>query len=64
MEQDARVRVVPVLLALISLLVAILVAVFLTRSIARPIRQLSEAADSVRLGNWDVTVPGTPCCAN
>ena len=47
------------MLALISLLAAILVAVFLTRSIVRPIRQLSDVADSVRQGKWDVTVPGT-----
>jgi len=50
---------VAILLAAISLLAAILVAIFLTRSIARPIRQLSLVADSVRQGNWDVTVPGT-----
>ncbi len=50
---------VAIMLALISLLVAILVAIFLTRSIVRPIRQLSDVADSVRQGKWDVTVPGT-----
>ncbi len=50
---------VAILLALISLLVAILVAIFLTRSIVRPIRQLAEVADNVRLGKWDVSVPGT-----
>jgi signal transduction histidine kinase len=50
---------VAVLLAAISLLAAILVAIFLTRSIVRPIRQLSEVADNVRQGKWDVTVPGT-----
>ncbi|MBL8131830.1 MAG: response regulator [Anaerolineae bacterium] len=50
---------VAILLSLISLLAAILVAVLLTRSIVRPIRQLSEVADSVRQGRWDVIVPGT-----
>lgn len=50
---------VAILLALISLLMAILVAVLLTRSIVRPVRQLAAVADSVRLGNWDVSVPGT-----
>ena len=50
---------VAILLALISLLVAIFVAVFLTRSIVRPVRQLAAVADNVRLGNWDVSVPGT-----
>ena len=50
---------VAILLAVISLLAAILIAIFLTRSIARPIRQLSDVADSVRHGNWEVTVPGT-----
>lgn len=50
---------VAILLALISLLVAILVAMLLTRSIVRPIRQLSEVADNVRQGKWEVTVPGT-----
>lgn len=49
---------VAILLALISLLVAILVAILLTRSIVRPIRQLAQVADSVRLGNWEVSVPG------
>lgn len=49
---------VAILLSLISLLVAILVAILLTRSIVRPIRQLAEVADNVRLGNWDVNVPG------
>ena len=50
---------VALLLAGISLLAAILVAIFLTRSIVRPIRQLSQVADTVRQGSWDVTVPGT-----
>ncbi len=50
---------VAILLALISLLVAILVAVLLMRGIVRPIRQLAEVADNVRLGKWDVSVPGT-----
>lgn len=50
---------VALLLAVLSLLVAILVAILLTRSIVRPIRQLAEVADNVRLGNWDVSVPGT-----
>jgi signal transduction histidine kinase/CheY-like chemotaxis protein len=50
---------VAIILALISLLVAILVALFLTRSIVRPVRQLAEVADNVRLGRWDVSVPGT-----
>ncbi|MBK8021982.1 MAG: response regulator [Chloroflexi bacterium] len=50
---------VAVLLSLLSLLAAILVAILLTRSIVRPIRQLSEVADNVRQGRWDVTVPGT-----
>lgn len=48
-----------ILLAVISLLAAILVAILLTRSIVRPIRQLSDVADNVRQGNWDVIVPGT-----
>ncbi len=50
---------VAILLALISLLVAILVALLLTRGIVRPVRQLAEVADNVRMGNWDVSVPGT-----
>jgi signal transduction histidine kinase/ActR/RegA family two-component response regulator len=50
---------VAILLAALSLAAAVLVGILLTRSIVRPIRQLSEVADNVRLGNWDVTVPGT-----
>jgi signal transduction histidine kinase/CheY-like chemotaxis protein len=50
---------VAIFLSAVSLLAAILIAIFLTRSISRPIHQLSAVADNVRQGNWDVTVPGT-----
>ncbi len=48
-----------IMLSLLSLLVATLVGILLTRSIVRPIVQLSEVADTVRQGNWDVIVPNT-----
>ncbi len=43
----------------IALLIGVIVAVLLTRSIVRPILKLSAAADSVRQGSWDVNIPNT-----
>jgi signal transduction histidine kinase/ActR/RegA family two-component response regulator len=50
---------VAIILSIVSLLIAIMVAILFTRSIVRPIRQLAVVADSVRQGSWNVTVPGT-----
>ena len=46
-------------LSLLSLLIAIVVGILLTRGIVRPIQQLANVADAVRQGTWDVTVPYT-----
>jgi signal transduction histidine kinase/ActR/RegA family two-component response regulator len=50
---------IAILLSAIALLIAIIVAIFFTRSIVRPVQQLALVADTVRQGNWNVTVPGT-----
>lgn len=50
---------VAISLSALALLLALVVAVLLTRSIVRPILKLSQVADSVRQGNWDITVPNT-----
>ncbi len=50
---------VAILLSLLSLVLATVMGILLTRSIVRPIVQLSEVADTVRQGNWDVIVPNT-----
>lgn len=54
-----RTQQVAIFLSVLSLIVGMMVAVLLTRSIVRPIRQLAEVADRVRQGTWDVNVPGT-----
>jgi signal transduction histidine kinase len=58
-------RVVPLLgrlaLALLGgLLVAGLLAIYLSRRLTRPVLELSEVADEVARGNYDVAVPAVP----
>jgi signal transduction histidine kinase len=43
-----------------GLLVALLLAVYLSRRISRPLRRLSEAADQVATGNYSVELPTVP----
>jgi signal transduction histidine kinase len=43
-----------------GLLVAAMLAWYLSRRIVRPILQLSDAVDAVASGRYDVTVPGAP----
>jgi len=54
-----KTQLVALSLSLLALLGGVIVAVLLTRSIVRPVLKLSAVADSVRQGNWNVTVPHT-----
>jgi len=58
-------RVVPLLeritLALLGgLIVAVILGVFISRRLTRPVLDLSSAADEVARGNYDVVVPAVP----
>ncbi len=52
-------QLVALSLSAIALLVAVVIALLFTRSIVRPIFKLSAVVDSVRQGNWNVSVPNT-----
>ncbi|MBN1188696.1 MAG: HAMP domain-containing histidine kinase [Dehalococcoidales bacterium] len=43
--------------AVIALLISLLLAYFMSRSVYRPIQKLSQAADNIALGHYDQTVP-------
>lgn len=44
-------------IAALSLIVAIAMAVFFTRNIVRPVRQLVHTADAISRGEWDTPIP-------
>lgn len=64
-KDQLQTRVAPLIgrigLALLGgLLVAVFLAVYLSRRLTRPVLELSRVADEVALGNYDVEVPDVP----
>jgi signal transduction histidine kinase len=64
-KDQLQTRVVPLLARLAlafsgGLIVAVFLAVYLSRRLTRPVLELSRVADEVALGNYDVDVPDVP----
>jgi two-component system sensor histidine kinase BaeS len=64
-KDQLQTRVAPLLARLAvalsgGLVVAVILAVYLSRRLTRPVLELSRVADEVALGNYDVEVPDVP----
>ncbi len=57
LQEVVNARAVVFLITIGALAAAVVIAIFITRAITRPVQRLSQVADAVRKGQWDAQVP-------